>query len=191
MRIKVTVSPAFVLLLCLLVWLEDGGFALPFLLACMLHEAGHLLAMRLCSVQLLHCRIGLTGAVLRAVFPTPAIELLCTAAGPLVNLFLLLLGRLWLPFFLANTVLLLYNLLPIYPLDGGRMLRIGLTHWFSIEAAFRIERILSITTISALVAAGIYASFFLHLGLFPLFISVVFLLKLPSLTCQSSASMLL
>ena len=187
---KVRLSPAFVLLLCLLIWLDNGGFTPPFLLACTLHEAGHLSMMRLCGVRLLDCRIGLTGAVLRAEVPTAASELLCTLMGPLVNASLLFFGRFWLQFGLANAVLLLYNLLPLYPLDGGRLLRLGLTHWFRPETAFRIERIVSVLTVCALVAAGIFAAVFLRLGLSPLLLSAVFLLKLPSLTCQSLPWML-
>ena len=183
-------SPAFTALFCLLVFLDTECFVPYFMLAAALHELGHLTVLWLYDLYPAHFYIGLLGAVISVNFPNYLAELLTALAGPMVNLLLFCVCFRLLPLFsYFNLYLLLYNLIPIYPLDGGRLLRLGLTHWFRFETAFRIEQIVSILTVCALVAVGIYTAIFLRLGLFPL-LSLVFLLKLPSLTCQSQTSML-
>ena len=67
--------------------------------------------------------LGLQGAVLRTGPLRYRDELLAAAAGPAMNLALLLAFSRTLPrFALVNFCLLAYNLLPFYPLDGGALL---------------------------------------------------------------------
>lgn len=104
--------------------------SLPFLLAALLHEGGHLLACRLLGVPIRFFRPTVAGAVIgydpSAVSYTR--EAMIAAAGPLSNLagFLLCFpgqcsrGRAL--FGIACLSLALFNLLPIRRLDGGVIL---------------------------------------------------------------------
>lgn len=105
------------ILLLPLPWLVSAAFAACF------HEACHLMALRLLNGRLMGIRIGGHGAVIRAGELSAPRELICLLAGPVGSLSLLLFAR-YIP--RAAVCALLqsaYNLLPLYPLDGGRALR--------------------------------------------------------------------
>ena len=87
-------------------------------------------------------------------------ELLAAAAGPAVNLLLAaalgLLGRWWEPLYLlagAQAVLGCFNLLPILPLDGGRMLWLALCWGTDPFLADRVAQAVSLAA-AGLLAAG-------------------------------------
>ena len=117
----------FILLLC---------DVLPLvLLAALCHELGHLGALTLAGVRAERLRLTAFGAELRADtrYLPYGVEILCTLAGPTVNLALApLLARLCGDYLLAGANLLLgaFNLLPLANLDGGRALYL-LTCWLT------------------------------------------------------------
>lgn len=107
---------ALLLLTLPLPWLAAAGAAAG------IHEAGHLLAIRLLGADARKIQVGSTGAKIHTAFSEPWREFVCAAAGPAASLLLLLVAKLFPRIALCGFVQGLYNLLPIYPLDGGRML---------------------------------------------------------------------
>lgn len=100
-----------------------------------LHEYGHVMAARRCGTRTASIDIFYLGGVASMDIPRdPLQELFIAAAGPAVN-GLLAFPLYWLldahPFvwdlFRLNLTLLIFNLLPAFPLDGGRILRAALT----------------------------------------------------------------
>lgn len=98
------------------------------LAACLLHEAGHLLAMRLCGARAERIVFYSGGIALkRRTEPCggdTAGELFILAGGCFVNLILFIVSsaagaRL---FAMINLMLMLFNLLPLPSLDGGRII---------------------------------------------------------------------
>jgi len=154
----------------------------------LLHEFGHALACR--SVGGVANRIvlwPLGGVAFVAPPPRPGAILWSIAAGPLVNVaiwaamyaFALATGgwagwprdvRTFLfTFMLINRALLIFNLLPIYPLDGGQILQSLL--WFVIGRS----RSLMVASAIGLVAAVGGAAFALYLGDYWLVVMAAFI----------------
>ena len=107
---------ALLLLTLPLPWLAGAAAA-----ACV-HELGHLLAIWLLDAGHPEFRMGCTGAKIHTAFSEPWREFVCAAAGPAAGLLLQTAVR-WFPrTAVCGLVQSAYNLLPIYPLDGGRML---------------------------------------------------------------------
>ncbi len=144
MRISVFAIPALMLIL----WLEGGiPFAIMFFSA-LLHEAGHLLMMRLCGHRARRLDVLPMGALI--VCPEGISfrhEVLIALAGPLTSFALSLASVIWflvsnsanaLFAVLINCVFALFNLLPERKLDGGKALYCFLIDKKSSETAEKI-----------------------------------------------------
>ena len=121
---KVEITAGFLLFLCAYYYFDPAESFFPFLLSLSLHELGHLTALWLCKTSVHRLRFTLSGTVIQTAPQNYRQEIVTAAAGPLMNFFLAAALLHKLPeIALLNLGLLLYNLLPIYPLDGGRILR--------------------------------------------------------------------
>ena len=164
--LRPVIRPGAVIFLVFLCYLAPLRWAGAFLLATAVHELGHLGAIALCRGRLRALCLGPRGAVLEVADLSPGQELFCALAGPLAGLSLLTVGK-----YLPMTALLalghsLYNLLPIYPLDGGRALRCALAPLG--ETGERLTRCVGIVLGLGLAAPGIYGTLSCRLGLLPL-----------------------
>lgn len=131
-----------------------------FLFGCVvLHELGHVLAARRFGVQTPDITLLPIGGVARLerIPEKPSEEFIIAIAGPLVNVaiaavLIAIMGTLP-PDSLnlndpgtsllarlagANIFLVLFNLIPAFPMDGGRMLRAGLAQWLGYSRGTRI-----------------------------------------------------
>ncbi len=117
--------------------------------AAAVHECGHLLLLRLFHAPVTAFRITLFGAEMRTVNSSlsyPA-EIAAVLAGPGANL-LFGAAALHLPGICpfpaaagAHFALALFNLLPVYPLDGGRLLELLLSWSISPDCGVRAAKI--------------------------------------------------
>lgn len=129
-----------------------------FWLAALLHELGHLLALRLLRGRVEQLRFRLSGAEIcySGCSLSYGGEVLLALAGPGMNLALACLGALlakWMPvpwlyrFVGCHLSLALFNLLPALPLDGGRVLKALLEARFPLygeQAAGQISAVFGI-----------------------------------------------
>ena len=121
--VPVRTDGGFWLVQGLMVLLFPMRFLLGVMLAAFAHELGHILAVRLTGGRVLGIRLHACGARIEAVPMEPGRAAVCTLAGPAAGAVCILAWR-WFPeLALAALVQTGFNLIPIYPLDGGRALR--------------------------------------------------------------------
>lgn len=168
-RPRVEITAGCLAFLCAYGIFDPYGSFRPFLFSAVLHEGGHLLALRLMKIRVEGIRGELGGFVIQTRGLSYGQELMTAAAGPLVNLLLFMLwGRGDPVMALVNGVLLCYNLLPFYPMDGGRILRSCLRLLLPLTLSEWVERTICALTYLLLFLGGTYLSFGLHSGLWPI-----------------------
>lgn len=177
--LRPVIRPGVVIQLALLCYLAPLRAAGAFLLAMTVHELGHLGAIFLCGGRPHGLCLGTRGAVIRVEGLSPRQELFCALAGPGAGLLLLVFGKILPVTALVALCHSLYNLLPIYPLDGGRALCCAL---FPLgEKAWTLTRAVGLVTALFLTALGVYAALGRNLGPLPLLAGAVCFMKAAGL----------
>ena len=115
-------QPSTFFLMAALILLLPLDWLLAAVFAAAVHEFGHLAAIKLLDGQPVSISLGFLGAKIHTGPLTNKAEFLCAAAGPCASLALLFLSRLFPKLALCGMVQGMFNLIPLYPLDGGRML---------------------------------------------------------------------
>lgn len=148
---RLELGAGFLLLCALIVFFSEPGLLPALLIAAFSHELGHLLAMLLFGAYPTRLRLGASGFKIDySGAISPLQEMLTALAGPALGLlfsffcallgtslgrdFLLLCAGLG---FLLNA----FNLLPILPLDGGRLLEFLLSVAFGLEGETLARRL--------------------------------------------------
>lgn len=108
---------AFMFLLLPLCWV------LAFILAVAVHELCHAIAILAMEGRIYALWLGAGGIRMETDPLPPGQEIIAALAGPLGSALLLLVSR-WMPrVAICGAVHCLYNLLPLFPMDGGRILQ--------------------------------------------------------------------
>lgn len=152
------------------VWLALGLLLLPFswlfaaAVAAVIHELGHLVVSKIRKVPWEELKIGAGGMVIHMGTMTEKDTLLIALAGPGASLLLCSLLHVWPQAAICGLVQGVYNLLPIYPLDGGRVL-----HALIGDRAASIEK----GFIIMILIAGIVGTIRTELGISPLLLALL------------------
>ena len=168
--IPLKVNPFFILLLAVAFFYGRLGEALLLFGIVLWHESAHILVARVYRLPVTDIELLPFGGVTRMealLQLNPGLEWLVAIAGPLSNGFLIFLGYglrpyldfdpHWFDFFLqANVGMVLFNLLPALPLDGGRVLRSLLVKHRGFKDATRIAALLGQALSLIIAAFGIY-----------------------------------
>lgn len=116
---------ASLLLFCLVAVMINGAYFLPMIVGWLIHEMGHVVMGRVVDVKL-KPEMGLLGLGLKeSRKPCGRSETLLATGGVIANLLWAVIAYImnWEFYYEASMVLALVNLLPVLPLDGGKILR--------------------------------------------------------------------
>lgn len=108
-----------------------------------LHESGHFFMLILCGGRPDSLRLSYYGLALKySTQLSKTKECFVLLAGPLINLFFYVILKNEI-----NLLLFVLNMLPVYPIDFGRVVRL-----FS----YRLSKVLSIATLAFLIPLSVY-----------------------------------
>ena len=152
--LEITFGSAAFLCLCALIWTARG--LAYFLAALVLHELGHLAVLVACRAPVRGVRLGFGDIEIQTDSLPCGTELLCAWAGPAMNLLLWLLHQnVCAPFAAVNLLLGAYNLLPVLPLDGGRMWLAALERFLPERTALRVSALTGMAIAAAMLILAI------------------------------------
>ena len=120
---NISADRGFFPVLALMLLLFPVRFLVGVLLAALIHELGHLLALKIAGGRVLSIRLRSFGARIEAAPMSPGRTALCALAGPAAGALTIFAWKSFPELALAGLVQTVFNLLPVYPLDGGRALR--------------------------------------------------------------------
>lgn len=173
----IRVSPQFCIFsACMLLAVPFLWFA-GWVTAVTIHELFHYLMLRLCCADIKCISLELYGAVIYTEDLSPRNTFLCAIAGPFGGFTLLAFSE-WFPQAAIWTMILsVYNLLPIYPLDGGQALRGLIGMFFNERQTEKASYAVECVVILSLFVIGFLALFIWNLSLLPLFFAVLTALR--------------
>lgn len=176
-RIKWIISPYFYYSCAILMLIFPFKWITSWFFAAAVHELCHYAALRLCKVNVCSVKIGILGAVITTEqITSSAFEMFCALAGPAGGLLLLFFARQLPRVAICALFQSLYNLLPIYPLDGGRAICNLLVLLFNEDQGLRIYCLIKTLIFLVLLTLSIMGIFH-GTGLLPLLFTIALLFK--------------
>lgn len=169
-----SVDGAALVWLALMILLLPARWIIAWLAAAAVHEGCHILAVRLFGGRTVGFSAGVGGARIDAADVGPRARLWCALAGPAGSLMLMLLFPRFPLVAVCGAAQAAWNLLPIYPLDGGKALRCVLERFAN---GADVERGVAAAVKVLICAACGYCSFMLKMGILPLLVALTVLLK--------------
>lgn len=188
MKRRLDLTPGFPAFLAAVWYFDSCGIFWQFLAAMTVHELAHAAVLLLLGGRIESVRLSFAQVELRTGLLSDRTELWSAAAGPGINLLCGWLFRRWMPAFAAVSLLLaLFNLLPVWPLDGGRVLRCALLARLPVVQAEHVSEIVSFASCGVLLLAGLVLTFIKKAGLWPLGTAVYLTVRLLMLARRADA----
>lgn len=174
----VKLHPSFLIVLILFIALGYTEQFFIILLVVTLHELSHLLVAVILGAKvekIIITPIGQVGIIKDIDYLNIKKRLLIIIAGPLSNVILFLIFNYGYPnnfifFRQVNLAILLFNILPIYPLDGGRICQIILSNTIGVINGYK-----ALSLISKVINIVLFLLGIIQVILYPFNISLIIL----------------
>lgn len=182
---KISVSAGFCIFHAVMLILLPLQWCAAWLTAMAVHEMGHCIALRMTKRPIERIHLTVTGAQIQTTSLSGGEDLLCSLAGPVAGLLLALVTTGHPRLFLCALWQSVYNLLPLDAMDGGRALYQCARLCFSEKIAARICNIFHYGTLGCIFVIGLLAAFCGSLGILPLLIAIIILLRNRKTPCNA------
>ncbi|MBQ9839037.1 MAG: hypothetical protein IJO56_06080 [Oscillospiraceae bacterium] len=170
-RVEFGVQPQIYALLAAMLLLLPLKWLTAAVMSVLLHEGCHLAVLKLFHTQVSSVRVGWSGVQMETAPIKDYQELLCALAGPGSCIIAFALAD-WFPrFAICAAFHAAYNMIPVYPLDGGRVMVCLLRMFLPYDTAWRICRVVEHFCVACFLFCGLYGAFILRLGFLPILIS--------------------
>lgn len=191
---KVRINPVFIVMMIVFSFFADFLYLFLILVFALLHELSHLCVLKYYNkiVKEIYFRPFGISIIMEDNNLTLNQEIAVAIAGPIFNLLCVVLF-IFLNFYFCSTIMvyivilngfmLFLNIMPIYPLDGGRIVYCLLYKFLSFETSGKIIRVINFCFLMFLGIVGIYiaylTSFNLSLIVIFLFLFINIILRYP------------
>lgn len=176
MLILFCIDPSLFIFAAILLLLVPGHWLFASISAAIVHEAFHAAAIYLTGGKITRIKIGIGGTVIETQLQCELSELLCAAAGPAGSFLLILFSRIYPRLAICGMIQGSFNLIPVLPMDGGRILK-SLLNLMIPDKSAQILRIVEKTAIFILAITALYGCFHNSVGLLPAILLTLFLTK--------------
>lgn len=172
-KLKFSVHPTFLIFAIILLYFQKGLLLLIYIFVLIIHELAHAFVAKKLGYTIKNIKLIPFGICLnlnsREIMPKDEIKI--AIAGPLINLIIsVTLVCLWwfVPsmynytniFCYANLITCMFNLIPAFPLDGGRVLFATLKESIEQKTAIKICKIINIIVSFVLLTLFVFTCFF-------------------------------
>ena len=174
-QIKFGIS--FYVCVVLFLFLLPIQIVLGWLISIVVHEMCHYVALRIFRIPIYNMVIKWNGVFIETGTMTFLQEFASAISGPMGGATLVLLGR-WMPYTaICALIHTTYNLLPIFPLDGGRALRAAACYLLGGTKGLKLSVITGYVFIIGLIIACIYLFITTEIGPLSLLLALIILLR--------------
>lgn len=155
-------------------------WVISILAASAIHELSHILAVMLVGGKIYKLRIKGNGTIIDASSMSEFSQLFCILCGPASSMLLLLTANIYPKLAACGFVQGMFNLLPLYPLDGGRALRCISQKLFSQITADRIYSLTEKIIVLILITITTLSIACKKFGIAPAFVLLLLLYRIRS-----------
>ena len=171
------IDPTFLIWFAIAIVVFPIRWVLSWFLAAGIHELFHYFALRITGCGVLGVRITPNGAQIETDMESNISQAVCALAGPLGGFLMLFFVRQFPRLALCACFQSIYNLMPIFPLDGGRALLSILEAMLGNAKAHKIAVGVEKLFLVILFVLGLYTWLFLNLGMIPIIFAVSVFIK--------------
>lgn len=170
-------SPQFCVFAAAVLFLVPLPWVIGWFAAVVIHEVFHCIALFLCGKTVYGICVGIDGAKIFAEDLNWGQTVLCALAGPAGGLMLILAVEVFPQLAVCGLLQSVYNLVPVFPLDGGRAFQGAMHLLFQEEIAGKLCTVVEILTCLCVLAVGVTCTWIWNLGFLPFILVVAFVLR--------------